>query len=198
MQRSWIYLIFAGVLALVLAACALPQQSGTSTTNSPHPSDMSGMDHDSRETSAQAPFDAQFIDGMTIHHTSAVAMAEQALNESQRPEIKQLAQNIIATQNQEIEQMATWRQQWYPNVATTQGTGGHMGDMELSSDTSIPFDQRFITAMISHHNGAIEMAKEAQTKAEHPEIKQLAGEIITAQEAEVQQLQEWEQTWFGE
>ncbi len=65
MQQSWIYLIVAGVLALVLAACALPQQSGTSTTNSPHPSDMSGMDHDSMETSDQAPFDAQFIDGMT-------------------------------------------------------------------------------------------------------------------------------------
>ena len=57
-----------------------------------------------------------------------------------------------------------------------------------SGDTSQPFDQRFITAMIAHHNGAIEMAREAQTKAEHPEIKQLAEAIIKAQEAEVAQL----------
>jgi uncharacterized protein (DUF305 family) len=51
--------------------------------------------------------------------------------------------------------------------------------------------------MMSHHTGAIAMAREAQTKAEHPEIKQLAAEIIKAQEAEVQQLQEWQQAWFG-
>ena len=75
---------------------------------------------------------------MTIHHKGAVSMAEQALQESQRPEIKQLAQNIIGTQNAEIEQMATWRTQWYADVAPTSGTGGHMGDMELSSDTSSP------------------------------------------------------------
>ena len=125
-------------------------------------------------------------------------MAEQALQESQRPEIKQLAHNIIATQKPEIEQMATWRKQWYPDVPTTEGTGGHMGDMELSSDTSIPFDQRFITAMIGHHNGAIAMAREAQTKAEHGEIKQLAQNIITAQEAEVKQLLEWQTAWSAQ
>jgi len=158
---------------------------------------MSDTDHSPTQVT-NAPYDAQFIDGMTIHHQGAVTMAEQALQESQRPEIKQLAQNIIATQNSEIEQMAAWRKEWYPDVATTRGTGGHMGDMELSSDTSIPFDQRFIAAMIGHHNGAIAMAQEALTKAEHGEIKQLAQNIITAQEAEVKQLQKWQQAWFAQ
>ncbi len=184
------------ILALALTSCSA-QQTGNTTANGNDHGAMSGMEHGSTQTST-APYDAQFIDGMTIHHNGAVAMAEQALKESQRPEIKQLAQNIIATQNQEIEQMATWRKQWYPTVATTQGTGGHMGDMQLSSDTSLPFDQRFITAMISHHNGAIAMAQEAQTKAEHGEIKQLAQNIITAQQAEVQQLQAWQQAWFAQ
>ena len=193
MKPRYIVLMALGALALV--GCGA-QPTGTPPATGEHGS-MSQAEHGSTQTS-DAPYDAQFIDGMTIHHKGAVAMAEQALEASQRPEIKELAQTIIATQNPEIEQMAAWRQEWYPDVPTTHGTGGHMGDMELSSDTSIPFDQRFITAMIGHHEGAIAMAKEAQTKAEHAEIKQLAGEIIQAQEAEVQQLQAWQQAWFAQ
>lgn len=189
--------MIVGVLvALALGGCGA-QQTGSAAANGEDHGAVSGTAHGSTHATA-APYDAQFIDGMTIHHKGAVAMAEQALKESQRPEIKQLAENIITSQNLEIEQMATWRKQWYAGVAVTGGTGGHMGDMHLSSDTSTPFDQRFITAMISHHEGAIEMAKEAQTKAEHGEIKQLAQNIITAQEAEVKQLQDWQSAWFGQ
>lgn len=180
-------------IALLLTIVALAA-CGAQATGDSHGAEDG---HTSPQDSA-APYDAQFIDGMTVHHQGAVTMAEQALEASQRPEIKQLAQNIVATQNTEIEQMAAWRQQWYSELAATGGTGGHMGDMQLSSDSSVPFDQRFITAMISHHSGAIEMAKEAQTRAEHAEIKQLAGEIIRAQEAEVQQLEAWQKAWFGQ
>ncbi len=191
-----IHMIIVGLIALALAGCGA-QQSGSAAAQGDDHGTASGTAHGTSH-GGDAPYDAQFIDGMTVHHQGAVAMAEQALQESRRPEIKQLAQNIIATQKSEIEQMATWRKQWYPDVAATEGTGGHMGAMELSSDTSIPFDQRFITAMIDHHNGAIAMAKEAQTKAEHGEIKQLAQNIITAQEAEVKQLQEWQTAWFAQ
>jgi uncharacterized protein (DUF305 family) len=188
--------MFVGLIAVVLAGCGAQQSGSTAATGTDHGA-MSNAEHGSAQAT-NAPHDAQFIDGMTIHHQGAVRMAEQALNESQRPEIKQLAQNIIASQNPEIEQMAAWRKEWYADVATTSGTGGHMGDMELSSDTSIPFDQRFITAMIGHHDGAIAMAKDALTKAEHQEIKQLAQNIIAAQEAEVKQLQEWQKAWFSQ
>jgi uncharacterized protein (DUF305 family) len=93
--------------------------------------------------------------------------------------------------------MQQWRKQWYPDLAPTAGISMDMGDMEISTDTSIPFDQRFITAMIAHHQGAIAMAKDAQQQAEHAEIKTLAQDIITAQEAEITQMQQWQQAWFG-
>lgn len=48
-----------------------------------------------------APFDAMFIDGMIVHHAGAIAMARQALDEAQRPEIKKLAEAIIAAQEAE-------------------------------------------------------------------------------------------------
>ncbi len=191
-----VQIVMIVLLAVVLAGCGTEQPTGTATHSATHGA-TSGTDHGGSHAN-DAPYDAQFIDGMTVHHQGAVAMAEQALKESQRPEIKQLAQNIIATQNPEIEQMATWRKQWYRDLPPTGGTGGHMGDMELSSDSALPFEQRFISAMISHHQGAIAMAQEAQTKAEHEEIKQFAQRVIAAQEAEVKQLQEWQKAWFNQ
>lgn len=48
-------------------------------------------------------------------------------------------------------------------------------------------------AMIAHHKGAIAMAKDAQQNAERSEIKTLADTIITAQEAEIAQMRQWQQ-----
>ncbi|HEY9747246.1 MAG TPA: DUF305 domain-containing protein [Allocoleopsis sp.] len=62
---------------------------------------------------ADAEFDLRFINAMTPHHEGAVTMAKDALNKSQRPEIKQLAQDIIQSQEAEIQQMQQWRKAWY-------------------------------------------------------------------------------------
>ena len=60
-----------------------------------------------------AEFDLRFINAMIPHHEGAVTMAQDALSKSKRPEIKKLAQNIITSQQKEIEQMKKWRQAWY-------------------------------------------------------------------------------------
>lgn len=62
---------------------------------------------------ADAEFDLRFINAMIPHHEGAIIMAEDVLAKSERPEIKQLAQEIIASQQQEIDQMKEWRQAWY-------------------------------------------------------------------------------------
>jgi uncharacterized protein (DUF305 family) len=144
------------------------------------------------------PYDALFIDSMIVHHQGAINMANQALKEATKPEIKTLAENIIKAQQAEIAQMQEWRKAWYSDLAETTGMGKDMGTMEVSSDASKPFDQRFIEAMIPHHEGAIGMATDAQQKAEHEEIKQLTGAIITAQEAEIAQMKQWLKDWYGQ
>lgn len=156
-----------------------------------------GMDHGMGEMS-DAPYDAQFIDSMIIHHQGAVDMARQVLAESQRPELGTLAENIITSQEAEIQQMQAWREAWFPDVPVTEGMGMHMGDMEISDDTSVPFDLRFLEAMISHHQGAIDMAQDALENTERPEIRELAQAIITAQEAEITQMRQWQEEWAGE
>ena len=58
-------------------------------------------------------------------------------------------------------------------------------------------DQHFITMMIPHHEDAIAMADLALTRAEHPEIKQLAKNIKTSQSQEIEQMRVWYQKWYG-
>lgn len=57
-------------------------------------------------------------------------------------------------------------------------------------------DAMFIEQMIPHHNDAIAMAELALTRAEHPEIKQLAEDIKRTQTAENAQMREWYRAWF--
>jgi uncharacterized protein (DUF305 family) len=40
------------------------------------------------------------------------------------------------------------------------------------------------------------MAQDASTKSTHPEIKKLAQDIISSQQAEIKQMQEWKQAWY--
>ena len=58
-------------------------------------------------------------------------------------------------------------------------------------------DQHFITMMIPHHEDAIAMANMALTRAEHPEIKQLAKNIKTSQSQEIEQMRAWYKKWYG-
>jgi uncharacterized protein (DUF305 family) len=185
----------APTAAIAPTTSAVPTVAAAPTATGATP----GMDHGNMPTGdANAPYDAQFIDSMIMHHQGAIDMANQALKEATKPELKTLAENIVTAQQGEIKQMQEWRKAWYPSLAPTEGMGMDMGEMQISSDTSKLFDLRFIEAMISHHQGAITMAKDAQQKAEHAEIKTLAQNIISAQEAEITQMQQWQKEWSGQ
>ncbi len=58
-------------------------------------------------------FDKAFLSEMIVHHEGAVAMAEQVLATSKRPELLKLANDIISAQNKEIEMMKTWGKTWF-------------------------------------------------------------------------------------
>ena len=54
-----------------------------------------------------------------------------------------------------------------------------------SSKSGNSTDAAFIADMTHHHQGAIDMAKVAQKRGEHPEVRKLAADIISAQQAEI-------------
>jgi uncharacterized protein (DUF305 family) len=173
----------------------------------------SGMNHSMAMDlgPADADYDLRFIDGMTPHHQGAVAMAKEAQQKSQRPEIKQLADNIIKAQNKEIEQMKQWRKGWYPKAGDKlmayHPQMGHMMEMSAEQKKAMmmhsdlgkadaEFDRRFINAMIPHHEGALTMAKDALSKSKHPEIQKLAQDILSSQQKEIDQMKQWRQAWY--
>jgi uncharacterized protein (DUF305 family) len=51
---------------------------------------------------------------MIPHHESAIEMASAALNESENPEIREIARAIVDAQEKEIAQMQRWCEEWYP------------------------------------------------------------------------------------
>jgi uncharacterized protein (DUF305 family) len=158
-----------------------------------------GMMKDSSPDAASAPYDLQFLDTMIEHHQGAINMAKPIVEKTENRELKAFAAKIIADQNKEIAQMKTWRSKWFaekppaiymemPGMADSM-RGMNMKKMEASDGKLL--DLRFLDMMTPHHQGAITMAKEALDKAEHPEIKTLANQIIKAQEAEIKQMQTW-------
>lgn len=58
----------------------------------------------------------------------------------------------------------------------------------LASLTGAEFDQRWMEMMVAHHQGAIAMAETLQAEGSNPEAIELAGQIIAAQQAEIDQL----------
>jgi uncharacterized protein (DUF305 family) len=61
--------------------------------------------------------------------------------------------------------------------------------------TGEDYDRMFLSNMIAHHQGAVDMANLALTNASHQEVKDLAKAIVTAQTAEITDMTAWQKTW---
>ena len=74
---------------------------------------------------------------------------------------------------------------------------GDTSPMHSGMGMKTQVDRTFIEMMIPHHQGAIEMAKMAISRAKSPEVKKLAQSIIKDQNREIQQMQTWYKQWYG-
>jgi uncharacterized protein (DUF305 family) len=225
MSRKTGFLAFTLVAIASLTACsttasqnqAQAPNATVTEANNTQQMNHSGMDHSSMNHGmalgpADDDYDLRFIDGMIPHHQGAVEMAKQTQQKSKRPEIKKLAEEIIKAQNKEIAELKQWRTAWYPKASNMpmawHAQMNHMMAMSpeqekaMRMDTDLgtgddEFDLRFINAMIPHHEGAVEMAKDALNKSKRPEIKQLANAIIASQQKEIGQMNQWRQAWYN-
>ena len=181
-------------LAAVLAACG----GGAAGP--------SGADGSRASSSAAATSysdaDVTFAQQMTGHHEQAVEMAQLAADRAGSAEVRDLADRIEAAQGPEIETMTGWLDDWgaeVPMSGMDHGAedGGDMpGGMSaeemdrLGSLRGSDFDREWLTMMISHHQGAVEMAEAEQADGTHPEAVALAGGIVADQTAEITEMQE--------
>lgn len=92
-----------------------------------------GMDGDVSELKTAKPFDKAFIDMMVPHHEGAVRMATMLLKNGELPELQTMARAIKKAQEAEIEQMRSWRKDWYGSSKVS-GSGGAMGSSTMMDD----------------------------------------------------------------
>jgi uncharacterized protein (DUF305 family) len=148
--------------------------------------------------------DERFIDAMVPHHQGAIAMAEVALNNAEHEEIIELSRNIISSQQAEIEELKAIKKEEFgtSNVPMEMSQeqmrrmGMMMDPQEIANKE--PFDKAFIDAMIPHHQSAIEMAQVALENSNNPKIRELAENIVSAQQEEIEQMTRWRQQWYSE
>lgn len=175
----------SAVLILALSACGSSDDSHST---------MSGAGTTSSSTAegatTSATGDVEFAQMMIPHHEQAVEMADLALaNDTASPEVKALAGQIKAAQDPEIQSMQGWLAQWGASEGSGQmDHGGMMSDDQMSSLMGISgpeFDQMWLTMMIEHHEGAIEMAQDVLDTTSNPEVEQLATAVVEGQEKEI-------------
>jgi uncharacterized protein (DUF305 family) len=154
---------------------------------------------------ADSTYEQRFIDHMITHHQGAIMMAEDAMQKTGHPELKQFAQRVIEAQRSEIDDLKRWRQEWYgDSVTATMSSQVPMSMDEMNRQmvahlgtADSTYDDRFIDMMIPHHRGAVMMAQDAVAKATRTEIKNLAQKIINDQNREIAKLEAWRSQWFG-
>lgn len=207
--------LVGAALVIALTACAGAAGPAGSPSGAPGPSTPPGASQ-----AAASDFDQAFIDMMVPHHRSASEMAELAQDRAEHQELQTLAGEIIEAQEAEIAQMKEWREAWFGSAETPpmdampllpgmemEGMDGmEMGEratMDMTMDIEAlrdaePFDLAFIDAMVSHHESAIDAGEIALEESQNPDIRTLAEEIISSQQAEIEQMTEWRGEWYPE
>ena len=145
--------------------------------------------------------DTAFAKAMLGHHRGAVEMAKIQLKYGTDEEMRQLAQEIIAAQQVEIDILNKWLAS-HPDTAKPKPNTEAMqqayarsmdvlnGEMVLGIADPVP-DMAFARGMLPHHIGAVEMANIQLKYGTDEEMRQLAQDIIDGQQMEIARMQQW-------
>ena len=163
------------------------------------------------------PADVLFMQGMIGHHAQAVEMAKLIKERTNREEIVSIGGRIESSQADEIKFMNNWLEERGEKTVMV-GMMDHSGmdhskmdhskhamidhstmagmaspeDMaKLATLEGVEFDKLFLTLMIAHHEGAIEMVDDLLGQpgtATDPVLFRFVGDIENDQQAEIDQM----------
>ena len=152
--------------------------------------------------------DVAFATGMIPHHAQALVMVDMAAGREVSPEFTALTEKIRAAQTPEIEEMVDWLEEWGEDIPepprdhVNAGHGDeHMGDghggdgmmsgedMEKLHGAGADFESMWLTMMIEHHEGAIEMSRDEIDHGKDPRAIKLAKSIVKSQQAEIDTME---------
>jgi uncharacterized protein (DUF305 family) len=167
-----------------------------------------------RADSLRLPYtkaDIDFMSGMISHHAQAIKMAGWAPSNGASPALVRMAERIVVGQADEIELMQSWLRDRRQPVPEADPAGMKMkhGDLEhvmlmpgmlteeqmkqLDAARGKEFDRLFLTFMIQHHRGAIDMVRQlfsAHGAAQDETVFKFANEVEIDQTEEIQRMQQ--------
>ncbi|HXS78956.1 MAG TPA: DUF305 domain-containing protein, partial [Gammaproteobacteria bacterium] len=151
--------------------------------------------------------DVQFLRDMVPHHQQAIEMAALAKDRTNRKELLDAAGRIDASQKDEIAFMRKWLEERNEPVAATAAAdhAAHAGHAEggmkgmatpeqmavLAAAKGPEFDRQFLTLMIKHHEGAVEMVTELTEQpgsAYEPALFEFTRDVTNDQNAEIERM----------
>jgi uncharacterized protein (DUF305 family) len=199
-------------LRIALAASAVAAVTALAGCGNNDMAGMPGMDQPTGQTASAAPSaagtpaagphnqaDVMFAQQMIPHHQQAIEMSDMILAKDDiNPDVTALAEQIKAAQAPEIAQMTGWLTGWgqgaSPSMPMDHDMGGGMmnqADMDaLQQASGDEAAKLFLQGMITHHKGAIDMAKMQLANGQNGDAKQLAQQIVDSQQAEITTMQQ--------
>lgn len=156
---------------------------------------------------AQASYtasDVAFMQHMIVHHQQALDMAVLVKLRTNTEELVDMAGRIEASQADEIAFMKGWLKERGEPVEdpAMKGHGAHMHHMmegmaspeqmkALAAAKGVDFDRQFLTLMIAHHEGAVEMVEKLLDEdgtAADPVLYQFVSDIDSEQTGEIERM----------
>ena len=136
--------------------------------------------------------DQRYINNMIAHHENAIDMMGQALKNTNREEIKNLATTIINLDQASIEKLYGLKKEWYKDTKKiTIFTKTNLGEKDEN------FELRLLNALIAHHEDAIDSSKEIMSKSIRTKTLNIANDTIELLTSNKEQLLKWRKDWYN-
>lgn len=177
--------LILSVLAFVGVSLGVSLVVGNNTNND---SNM-GMNHGAHSMSMGGD-EAMFLQMMIPHHQQAIVISDLAISISKNEDILKLANQIKGAQAPEIDQMKSWLKA--AGLGEDPGHSMHaMAGMltdsqleQLKNSTGKDFDRQFLSGMIAHHQGAVEMVRMIENSSDL-KLRDFGEQINQSQSSEI-------------
>lgn len=137
--------------------------------------------------------DLRYLNAMIAHHGGAMLLAEQAKEKTKRPEIKKLAEDILAGEPKAIDELYQWKKDWYKDIRKINAKAvPNLGEYDEN------FDLRFLNALMAHHEEGIIMAKEIRLKSTRTQVLSNADAVIEFLSGGLKMMKDWRTEWYAE
>lgn len=145
-------------------------------------------------------FDLDFANMMIMHHQAAIDMSEAEIAKGSDTEMKTMAQNIIAAQKAEIDQLQKFVKNYKMPEGKKMNEDMHnelssimksmmdkMNNMQMTGNA----DKDFAMMMVAHHESAVKMAEDELSHGKQNELKKMAQKMIKDQNKEIADFKAW-------